>query len=101
MSFVCKTGFDYDFVKAKITVLLFQGIPGELGAVGQVGPRVSKTDLFEEFNIVKYFRVTAIHLIPQGERGNPGERGELGPTGLQGPKGIPGAPGPDGPKVLY
>lgn len=24
----------------------FQGIPGELGAVGQIGPRVSRLDFF-------------------------------------------------------
>lgn len=43
MGFVRKTGFDHDFVKVKVTVSLFQGIPGELGAVGQIGPRVCKT----------------------------------------------------------
>lgn len=51
MSFVCRTGFDHDFVKANVTVSLLQGIPGELGAVGQIGPRVGKTGLFEQYNI--------------------------------------------------
>lgn len=48
MNLVCKTGFDHNLVK--VIVLIFQGIPGELGAVGQIGPRVGKTDHFEQYN---------------------------------------------------
>lgn len=60
MSFVCKTGFDGNCVKAKITVSLFQGIPGELGAVGQIGPRVGKTlvSLVNNLSLFKSFRLT-------------------------------------------
>lgn len=81
----------------------FQGVPGEAGAAGATGPRVSWQSVFHFTTVWLTDCQTCRWLLPchhhQGERGFPGERGAAGTQGLQGPRGLPGTPGTDGPKV--
>ncbi|ELK36370.1 Collagen alpha-1(II) chain [Myotis davidii] len=99
-----------------ITLLVLQGVPGEAGAPGLVGPRPARPPsstaacspglplrsplpcLFWG-STPSLLPNCSLVSLPQGERGFPGERGSPGAQGLQGPRGLPGTPGTDGPKV--
>lgn len=83
-------------------ICTFQGVPGEAGASGTTGPRVScqTPSHFTSLSSPLWGPAADCHSVTvQGERGFPGERGAAGPQGLQGPRGLPGTPGTDGPKV--